>query len=95
MQYDCCHFSHTALDYVYFDEERDQVINAGQIYEYIGEQKGIQGHQNSCYLDSTVFGLFALSDVFDSMFLEPGKADPTGDEVKHLLWKGIVNPLRK
>ena len=85
----------TALDGVAMEEPRDQFINPGQIYEYIGEGKGIQGHQNSCYLDSTVFGLFALSDVFDNMFLEQKAHDPAGDEVKYLLWKGIVNPLRK
>ena len=56
---------------------------------------GIQGHQNSCYLDSTVFGLFAASDMFDSIFLEQGQGDPAGDDVKYLLWKGIINPLRK
>ena len=85
----------TALDYVAYEELRDQYINAGQLLEYIGEGKGIQGHQNSCYLDSTVFGLFATSDVFDSMFLEQDQGDPAEGDVKYLLWKGIVNPLRK
>ena len=42
-----------------------------------------------------MFGLFAASDVFDSMFLEQDQGDPAGGQVKHLLWKGIVNPLRK
>ena len=86
---------YTALDHVAFEEERDQFVDLGQIDKYIGEAKGIQGHQNSCYLDSTVFGLFALSDVFDSIFLDQKAGDPAGDEVRHLLWKGIVNPLRK
>ncbi len=27
------------------------------IDKYIGEEKGIQGHQNSCYLDATLIGL--------------------------------------
>lgn len=84
-----------ALEYVALEEHHDQFINPGQIFGYIGEERGIQGHQNSCYLDSTVFGLFAASDVFDSMFLEQDQGDPAGGEVKHLLWKGIVNPLRK
>ena len=85
----------TAIGNVPLEESRDQFINPGQIFEYIGERKGIQGHQNSSYLDSTVFGLFAVSDVFDNMFLVQKDHDQTGDEVKHLLWKGIVNPLRK
>ena len=84
-----------ALDNVPWEEQRDQFINPGQIQHYVGDKKGIQGHQNSCYLDSTVFGLFAVSDVFDNMFLVQQAHDPAGDEIKHLLWKGIVNPLRK
>ena len=85
---------YAALDYVALEEEQDQYIMPGQINKYIGEGMGIQGQQNSCYLDSTVFGLFAVSDVFDSIFLEREQG-PAGDEVKHLLCKGIVNPLRK
>ena len=81
-----------ALEGVAMDEPRDQFINPGQIFGYIGDGKGIQGHQNSCYLDSTLFGLFAASDAFDSIFLEQDRA---GGDVKHLLWKGIINPLRK
>ena len=50
-------------------ENEDQVILGGQFRKYIGDWKGIQGHLNSCYLDATIFGLFALSDVFDSLFL--------------------------
>ena len=69
-----------------------------QIQRYIGEAKGIQGHQNSCYLDASVFGLFALTDAFDEMFLKAmstNTADQSRKEIAELLWKGIVNPLRK
>ena len=62
--------------------------------KYLGEERGIQGHQNSCYLDATVFGLFALSDVFDSMFLK-NPTNPTERDISSILWKRIVNPLRK
>ena len=85
----------TALDYVALEESCDQFINPGQIFGYIGERKGIQGHQNSTYLDTAVFGLFAVSDVFDNMFLEQKAHDPVGDEIKYVIWKEIVNPLRK
>ena len=61
---------------------------------YIGDEHGIQGHHNSCYLDATVFGLFALSDSFDMMLLEEPQID-IGRKIKHILWKGIVNPLRR
>ncbi|XP_064393273.1 ubiquitin carboxyl-terminal hydrolase CYLD-like isoform X2 [Halichondria panicea] len=84
------------------EEQTDQFINdpTEQMLRYIGNSRGIQGHQNSCYLDSTIFGLFALSDVFDTIFLDPDKSNITSDQnrkrVAHLLWKGrIVNPLRK
>ncbi len=82
------------------EEQEDQFIHDAtqQMYQYIGNGRGIQGHQNSCYLDSTAFGLFALCDVFDTMFLEPDQSmtsDQNRKRVADLLWKGIVNPLRK
>lgn len=60
---------------------------------YIGEGKGIQGHQNSCYLDATLFGLFALSSSFDELFLEVGTKD--NQSIENIIWKKIVNPLRR
>jgi ubiquitin thioesterase CYLD len=87
-------YMYVVLKHVALEESRDQFINPGQIFGYIGEGKGIQGHQNSSYLDSTIFALFAVSDVFDSMFLEQRQGDPVGD-VKNILWKRIVNPLRR
>ena len=69
-----------------------------QMQRYIGDRRGIQGHQNSCYLDASIFGLFALTDAFDEMFLH-AKSSNTADQnrkaIAELLWKGIVNPLRK
>lgn len=87
-------------------EDEDQLINPGQIVKYIGDGRGIQGHQNSCYLDATIFGLFALSDVFDSLFLEnslmslkssqlSSAVSHVQSDISHMLWRGIVNPLRK
>ena len=83
-----------ALDYVAHEEVGDQLINSQQMVKYLGEERGIQGHQNSCYLDATVFGLFALSDVFDSMFLKK-PTNPTERDISSILWKRIVNPLRR
>ena len=91
----CCY--HTALA-VAMEEEVDQHLldPPQQMMKYLGNEKGIQGHQNSCYLDTTVFGLFALSDVFDDMFLRATEgAEGNKRTIKALLWKGIVNPLRK
>ena len=70
----------------------NQPINT-DLKEYIGNSKGIQGHQNSCYLDATLFALFALSHDFDDMFL-CGAKDKL-NEVSQILWINIVNPLRK
>ena len=60
--------------------------------KYLGDGRGIQGHQNSSYLDATMFGLFALSDVFDFMFQEEAR-DEGGKEISSILRKSIVNPL--
>ena len=94
-------YRHTLLIYTALhmptEEQEDQFVAdpSQQIALYIGNMKGIQGHQNSCYLDSTIFGLFALSDIFDTMFLEPNTSDQNRKAVCERLWKGIVNPLRK
>ena len=79
----------------------EELVNQTAIpsaFHYVGNERGVQGYQNSCYLDSTLFGLFALSDVFDSMFLgEAIKHTPDQNRIaiSEMLWKGIVNPLRK
>lgn len=67
------------------------------IEQYVGDKKGIQGHQNSCYMDATLFGLFALTTEFDEMFLQKTDSDPssTTTVIGNILWKSIVNPLRK
>ena len=75
-------------------EEYDTYYTPDLFNKYIGDGRGIQGHHNSCYLDSTVFGLFALSDSFDELLLEE-PTEEVGEKVKYYLWKGIVNPLRK
>jgi ubiquitin thioesterase CYLD len=89
-----------ALYDVPFNVAEDQFTEGRheQIQRYIGDKKGIQGHQNSCYLDASIFGLFALTDAFDELFLkaESSKtADQNRQAIADLLWKGIVNPLRK
>ena len=71
-----------------FDQHR-VTVNTNNLAHYVGEKKGIQGHQNSCYLDATVFGLFSLSHEFDEMFLRDRDS-----RVGQILWQKIVNPLR-
>ncbi|XP_066569543.1 ubiquitin carboxyl-terminal hydrolase CYLD isoform X2 [Amia ocellicauda] len=62
----------------------------------MGKKKGIQGHYNSCYLDSTLFCLFAFSSVLDTVLLRPrAKTDVEYyRETQELLRTEIVNPLR-
>ncbi|XP_072412422.1 ubiquitin carboxyl-terminal hydrolase CYLD isoform X2 [Chiloscyllium punctatum] len=57
-----------------------------------GRMKGIQGHHNSCYLDSTIFSLFAFTSVVDSILHMPGGHS---EKIQHVLREDIVNPLRK
>ena len=61
--------------------------------QHIGKPKGIQGHQNSSYLDATIYGMFAFTDVFDKLFLETMSKHK--NKVRHILLETIVNPLRK
>ena len=66
----------------------------GSLFDnYIGNQKGIQGHQNSSYLDATLFGLFALSSCFDELFLQADINDK--QSIEYIIQKKIVNPLRR
>lgn len=67
--------------------------NSSYFDKYIGDKKGIQGHQNSCYLDATLFGLFALSSCFDKLFL-PSDTN-NNQSIDNIIWKKIVNPLRR
>lgn len=62
-----------------------------------GRNKGIQGHQNSCYLDATLFSMFCFTSVFDSLLYRPrGEKDIARyEEVQRVLREEIVNPLRK
>ncbi|XP_053305531.1 ubiquitin carboxyl-terminal hydrolase CYLD isoform X3 [Spea bombifrons] len=62
----------------------------------IGKKKGIQGHYNSCYLDSTLFCLFSFSSVLDSVLLRPKEKTDVEyySETQALLRTEIVNPLR-
>ena len=87
----------TALDDAPLKVAEDQFTQGRreQIQCYIGDRKGIQGHQNSCYIDASIFALFALTDAFDEVFLQARSEDQNRKDIGELLWKSIVNPLRK
>uniref|UniRef100_A0A8C4R4A6 ubiquitinyl hydrolase 1 n=2 Tax=Eptatretus burgeri TaxID=7764 RepID=A0A8C4R4A6_EPTBU len=64
---------------------------------FSGRTKGIQGHLNSCYMDSTLFCMFALSTAFDGMLHRPMTESDSREynRVQRLLREDIVNPLRR
>ena len=65
-------------------------------YKYCGTMHGIQGHHNSCYLDATLYSMFAFSSVFDTLLHRERKDTDLEeyDEVQRVLRESIVNPLR-
>ncbi|XP_078609279.1 ubiquitin carboxyl-terminal hydrolase CYLD-like isoform X1 [Branchiostoma floridae x Branchiostoma japonicum] len=65
-------------------------------HDLVGKAKGIQGHHNSCYLDATLYSMFAFSSVFDVLLHRPTSRDdlPQYGDVQRLLRENIVNPLR-
>ena len=60
---------------------------------FVGDKRGIQGHQNSCYLDSTLFAMFGLTDVFDDLILEKPQ-DEVGAKIVKIMSNEIISPLR-
>lgn len=62
-----------------------------------GKFRGIQGHHNSCYLDATLFSMFAFSRVCDAVLYRPANdASDIGEygDIQRVLRDEIVNPLR-
>ncbi|KAL0274106.1 UNVERIFIED_CONTAM: hypothetical protein PYX00_006615 [Menopon gallinae] len=69
----------------------------GDLEAICGKNRGIQGHHNSCYLDATLFAMFAFTSVFDSLLYRPASITdiPQYGQVQRVLKEEIVNPLRK
>ncbi|XP_041096108.1 ubiquitin carboxyl-terminal hydrolase CYLD [Polyodon spathula] len=57
-----------------------------------GRMKGIQGHYNSCYLDSALFSLFSFSLALDSVLHCPVVSE---ELIQSVLRRDIVNQLRR
>ena len=57
--------------------------------------KGIQGYQNSCYLDATLYGMFTFSDAFDILLFEEAITNVEEISLQRILKNDIVYPLRK
>ncbi|XP_078087143.1 ubiquitin carboxyl-terminal hydrolase CYLD isoform X2 [Mustelus asterias] len=58
----------------------------------LGRMRGIQGHCNSCYMDSALFSLFSCTLVLDSML---HKSTNQFSHIQRILREEIVNPLRR
>ncbi|CAD6185733.1 unnamed protein product [Caenorhabditis auriculariae] len=63
----------------------------------IGRQRGIQGHCNSCYLDATLYAMFAQTTFFDFLLERKPKKDDHKllEQFQKVLAHEIVYPLRK
>nr|XP_054748343.1 ubiquitin carboxyl-terminal hydrolase CYLD-like [Lytechinus pictus] len=63
----------------------------------VGENKGIQGDQNSCYLDVSLYSMFSFNTTFDVSLVRPkeGKDVQDFEEIQTILREKIVNPLRE
>jgi hypothetical protein len=59
-----------------------------------GKNKGIEGDSNSCYMDSTIFCMFAYSEVFDSLLNMNVENNESLAKLQNLLRENIVNLLR-
>ena len=46
-------------------------VKVSDVSRVSGRNKGIQGHQNSCYLDATLFAMFSFTGVFDGLLYRP------------------------
>jgi hypothetical protein len=63
-------------------------------HEITGINKGIEGDSNSCYMDSTIFCMFAYSKVFDSLLNMDVQGNDSLAKLQKLLKENIVNVLR-
>ncbi|KFD53768.1 hypothetical protein M514_05274 [Trichuris suis] len=71
-------------------------IGLADLSNLLGRPKGIQGSQNSCYMDAALFAMFCCTDIFDSCILRPiAKGDEKRRRIITLLSSTIVYPLRR
>eukprot|EP00116_Pleurobrachia_bachei_P019322 sb/3479584/ len=61
---------------------------------YIGRMRGIQGNRNSCYLDATLYAMFAFDSTMDYMLSSPLDTELRRD-IQVRMREEVVNPLRE
>lgn len=69
-------------------------VAADAVDSLCGREKGLQGHSNSCGLESVIFALFAFSSCFDDELYREPQYESLTATIKKLLVEQIVNPLR-
>ncbi|XP_069817673.1 ubiquitin carboxyl-terminal hydrolase CYLD-like isoform X2 [Dendropsophus ebraccatus] len=79
------------------EENTPPAMDNEAVERLTGWKKGIQGHCNSCYLDATLFCMFACSSALDTILLRPPDKNDSDSytDTRDLLRTEIVNPLRK
>jgi ubiquitin thioesterase CYLD len=59
-----------------------------------GQWRGIQGENNSCYIDSTLFAMFALTTAFDHLIQCEQEPDEEIRYLRDTIRTQVINPLR-
>ncbi|XP_013873195.1 ubiquitin carboxyl-terminal hydrolase CYLD [Austrofundulus limnaeus] len=72
-------------------EDAPPVPESTALSLFVGKMKGIQGHNNSCYLDSTLFSLFSSSVTVDAICHKPADQE----QPITCTLRAIINRLRR
>ncbi|XP_026879902.2 ubiquitin carboxyl-terminal hydrolase CYLD isoform X2 [Electrophorus electricus] len=87
------HFDHDGQDASAPQANVPPVASEDVLRVLIGRMKGIQGHCNSCYMDSALFSLFSCSSVVDSLLFKRIKRKD--EAIQKTILRDIVCPLRR
>lgn len=70
---------------------------ASSLKNLLGKSRGIQGHNNSCYLDATLFAMYSSTTLFDSLLYRPPNHNDIREysEIQRILREDIVRQLRE
>ena len=85
------------------DSVEGYVLPPTNLEQYNDFWKGVQGDQNSCYMDASIFAMFSYLTVFDNILLKDEKKSAYSateefrrtERIRKILLERIVNPLRK
>ncbi|KAL7891281.1 hypothetical protein AOLI_G00007570 [Acnodon oligacanthus] len=86
------HFDHDGLCISAMQDSVPPVRSEDVLKVLTGRMKRIQGHCNSCYMDSALFSLFSCSSVLDSLLFKGTKQNE--EPIQKTLRRDIVCPLR-